>query len=294
MQVKSKVFRLIGVTLAVLLVAGLGALTPAAYGQTKGQDYAWQTLIRGGSHLGAAIRDVEPADVQRHKLPSASGAIIQDVVKDGPAERAGLRAGDVVIRFDNETVRSARQLERLINETPDGREVAATVIRDGDRVELKVTPSSAASRFGPLYALRQNRPDAPFTKFYEFATPRPLLDSKAFALRDGRFSWILGDRRVRLGVSVQDLTHQLAEYFGATAGALVTEVDDNTPGKTAGLRAGDVITKVNDDTVRNGDDLRRELARVSGEITLTVVRDKKEMTLKTKLDDEPREVIRRR
>ena len=57
--------------------------------------------------------------------------------------------------------------------------------------------------------------------------------------------------RARLGVGVQDLTEQLGDYFGTSQGALVTAVDDNTPAKEAGLKAGDVITKINGEAVRD-------------------------------------------
>ena len=108
---------------------------------------------------------------------------------------------------------------------------------------------------------------------------------------------MFSDGRLRLGIGVQELTTQLGEYFGTPAGVLVTEVDDNSSGKTAGLRAGDVITKVNDQPVRSTQDLRRLLGNASGEISLTVMRDRKEQTLKVKLNEDtetPGRAIRRR
>jgi serine protease Do len=80
-----------------------------------------------------------------------------------------------------------------------------------------------------------------------------------------------------LGASVQELSGQLGEYFGASNGVLVTNVEDGSVGKTAGLKAGDVITKINGSAVTGVADLRRNL---SGDVTITIVRDKKEQTIK--------------
>jgi S1-C subfamily serine protease len=87
----------------------------------------------------------------------------------------------------------------------------------------------------------------------------------------------------RLGVQVHDLTAQLGEYFGTTSGVLVASVADNTPAQAAGLRAGDVITRVNGETVRDGAELRQRTANASGTTTITVVRDRREQTLSVEL-----------
>ena len=87
----------------------------------------------------------------------------------------------------------------------------------------------------------------------------------------------------RLGVNVEDLSGQLGDYFGAATGVLVTSVDPDSPAKTAGLKAGDVITRVDDQPVHDTTELRRLIARASADVTLTVTRDHKELTIKAKL-----------
>ena len=73
------------------------------------------------------------------------GAVVRDVHRDSPAASAGFADGDVIVEFDGERVRSASQLTRLVRETPAGRIVGATVMRDGRRVELEVTPETRAA-----------------------------------------------------------------------------------------------------------------------------------------------------
>lgn len=303
----SLMLKLAGLAVAALGVAAVGVMVaPTALAQSDQRPRDFYSFAFG-SGLGATIRDVGEADVTRAKLASATGAVLDNVQETGPAGRAGFKTGDVVLSFDSENVRSARHLQRLIEETPNGREVAVTVMRAGERVNLKLP---IETRFGSYaYAFG---PSGNFNSLNNFNTLRELQGNLSqldrlrdnfnvtmpdFYLRDlnGRLS-LFSDRRLRLGIGVQELTSQLGEYFGASAGVLVTEVDDNSSGKTAGLRAGDVITKVNDQAVRSMQDLRRVLGNASGEITLTVMRERKEQTLKVKLQDEqptPGRTIRR-
>jgi C-terminal processing protease CtpA/Prc len=99
----------------------------------------------------------------------------------------------------------------------------------------------------------------------------------------------------RLGVSVQELTTQLAEYFGARDGVLVTSVTEDSSAARAGLKAGDVITSINGDAVRSRQDLVRGLRNASteDEVSLGIVRDRKEMTVKAKVEG-PRRAVRGR
>jgi S1-C subfamily serine protease len=99
-----------------------------------------------GSRIGVTVRDLVGADTVVRQ-----GALVDEVRTDSPAEKAGLSRGDVITEFDGETVRSARQFARLVRETPPGRTVRATVLRDGRTTQLAVTsetarPSDVATR----------------------------------------------------------------------------------------------------------------------------------------------------
>lgn len=272
--------RVVSISVVLLGVAALFVVAaPTVWGQTVRErpGVGLKYGLLGGNEIGVSLRDVDSADVQREKLPGTAGAVVDDVRTGGPAAKAGVRAGDVIVTFDGEKVRSARHLERLVDETPDGREVDATVVRNGEKVNLKLAPETAQpfsrlSRLGGLesFGVQPNR--------YAFSLPK--LNS------DTMFGRLLDGNRGHLGVGVQDLTDQLGDYFGTPDGALITAVDDGTPAKTAGLKAGDVITKINGQAVRSADELRRRLAQVSGEVTVTVMRDRKELTLKATLRDD--------
>jgi S1-C subfamily serine protease len=245
-----------------------------------------------GSQLGVMVSDL---DVKA----TTGGVHIDDVNAESPAEKAGIKPGDVVIEYDGERVRSARQFTRLVQETPEGRSVAIALLRDGKRQTVNATPGSGRMTFNwePGSGVREPRgfafPMPPEFNFdFNDRAPRRFeyrIPDGVFPLPGSRFPASRG----RLGVSVQEITPELAEYFGAkNGGALVSSVTPESAASKAGVKAGDVIVSVNGRSVRDAGDLARELADINGDVTIVVLRDKKEMTLKATIE-RPRSVAPR-
>jgi serine protease Do len=287
-----------GVVVVLMGVVALAVVAaPYVYGQSSTRRTPLTQEIRthliGGPYVGVTVRDADSADVERAKLPSASGAVVEEVRVDSPAAKAGVQAGDVITRFDGERVRSARHFDRLVTETPEGRAVEMTVVRAGENVNMTVTPEASPSPFA-LESLRGLRNfelrTIPELRNFELRMPEHFT-VMAPRLEGDLFAHLLSSGR--LGVGVQDLTDQLAEYFGAKEGVLVTSVEDDTPAKTAGLQAGDVITKVNGEAVRTSSELRRQLDRASGEVTITLIRERREQTVKAQIRETERRAPRR-
>ena len=318
--------RLMKTTVAVLAICSAGAIGLAAvvHGQTirwSASDAPAQRAIEavtafGGSRIGASVRDVDADDMKERRLASESGALLSDVDDDTPASRAGLKAGDVVIEYDGERVRSARQLTRLVQETPVGRKVPVVVSREGNRMTFTVEPE--AGRAPSVYSFTTPRapmasrapraprppsmdhyyympspPDAPRPPDAPFPPDAPLPpDPPVFELfRDG-FAYSYGGGR--LGVTVQTLTDQLATHLGAPRGVLVTSVNEDSTASKAGIRAGDVITKVDGRGIDDTGDVMRALGQAKGEIAIEIVRDKKAQTLKATIEEQPRRATGRR
>jgi S1-C subfamily serine protease len=250
-----------------------------------------------GAQIGVTVDDV------------ADGVRIEDVDPDSPASKAGLRTGDVVVDVDGERVRSARQFSRLIQESPQGRSVNLGVMRDGNRRTVAVTPESRSANSFDFDADRIGREVERSMRDLE---PRlrelePRLRELEPRLREFRFDGPfdfnfdfdglprITSPRGRLGVLTNELTPELAEYFGAKdGGVLVARVTPESPAAKAGLRAGDVITAVDGDQVRDTDDLVDELRDKDGEITIGIVRDKGQTNVKATLDQpQPRRGFRR-
>ena len=237
------------------------------------------SLRASGSQLGVMVSDLDSK--------AASGGVKIDEVIDGsPAEKAGIKAGDVVVEYDGERVRSARQFTRLIQETPEGRTVAIGLLRDGQKQAVNATPEAGNRDQGtgirePGDRAFSFRAMPEFNFDYDDRMPRRF----EYRLPEGFRLPTPGSRfpssRGRLGVSVQSITPELADYFGAkNGGALVSSVTKDSAAAKAGIKAGDVIVSVNGRGVRDSDDLVSTLQDLNGDVTIVVLRDKKEMTLK--------------
>jgi S1-C subfamily serine protease len=278
--------------LAVAAAAG-AAYAPAVHAQTpRAVTPRAVQIFAGGSHIGVSIKDVEENDAKTAKLTQPGGVLIEEVEEDSPASRAGLKKGDVVVEFDGERVRSARQFTRLVQETPAGRKATTSVIRDGQRLNVTIEPreSNALGRLEDLDTARVLRD---FGRDFRFDVPTPparparpvppappvppsVPDFETFVWRTGN----------TLGMTVGDLSQQLAGYFGVKDGVLVTSVADDSAAAKAGIKAGDIVTSFNGDAVSQPSDLRRRVQRLQDgdEFTVGVVRDKKSLTLKGKAE----------
>lgn len=266
---------------AALVAAGAAgaALAPAAHGQTARvvtPDGLEIINAARGSRLGVTVKDVDAATV---KAGQPAGVAIESVSEDSAAGRAGVRAGDIVVEYDGERVRSVRQFTRLVQESVAGRPVSMSVLRDGQRQSLTVSPEESGgfrvfddgwSGFMRPAPPRPPAPPAPPSR------PRfPEIDS---------LIWRTGNA---LGITLGDLSPQLAGYFGVEDGVLVSSVHEGSVAERAGLKAGDVVTSVNGVNVRRPAELRREVQRLDrgAEFTIDVVREKKALTLKGKTEE---------
>jgi serine protease Do len=236
-----------------------------------------------GAELGVSIRDL---DSERQK--TGSGAVVEEIRSGSAAEKAGIRKGDVITEFDGERVRGQRHLSRLVSETPEGRTVNATVLRDGKRVDLSVTPEAGTRAAGRNFEFFVPGPDrvmpGPPREHGRFFSDE-LPHAGPWRHPDGMFP----PQRGRLGIGIQSLTPQLAEYFGAKDGVLVTDVRPESPAAKAGLKAGDVITSVDGKEIEDAGALTAAVQRAEDgkALALGYVRDKKPATATATL--EPRE-----
>lgn len=250
----------------------------------EGRDKVRSLAVLGGDgvEIGVSVRDVGPNDKVQ------GGAVVEYVRDDSPAARAGIKEGDVIVEFDGERVRSARQLSRLVDETPADRTVKAAVMRDGARVDVQVTPAeSSAMAWFDGDRMRFER------RIFPYGGKR--LDAPGFTFEpdwdirrgDGTFDvFIHPEGRGRLGVNIEPLTPQLAEYFGTKSGVLVSSVREDSPAARAGLHAGDVITAVGGKTVDDADDLIDAVRKADDGTSLKIdyVRDKKSATATATLE----------
>jgi serine protease Do len=275
--------------LAGALVLTVG-LTPAGvvHGQSSKNTFVRVVQSGRGSRIGVTVADPEESD----KKDVKAGVVVDSVDAGGPADKAGIKTGDAITEFDGDRVRSVRQFQRLVQESAAGRAVSAVLSRGGQRVTVNVTPEqwSAGDDFGMrlLESPSIVRPAIP-TPPAAPRTPRPAPMPPS----PPSFEWFNGDGplailagRGRLGITTEQITGQLAEYFGVKDGALVKSVEGGSAGAKAGIKAGDIITSVNGSHVYEPSDVSREVNRLDegAEFTVEVVRDHKTQTLKGKVE----------
>jgi serine protease Do len=241
-------------------------------------------FISGGSFLGVYAEDVSKDNMGRYNLREVRGVGITQVAKDSPAEKAGLRKDDVILRFDGENVTSTRKLTRLVSEVAPDQSVRLAISRGGSEQEVSVIigkrneSMNAGEGFRALQGL-QGMPDL-----------RGLMTPEGRGGnvwkwegpgQGGDMVFAFGNNR-RIGISTMQLTKQLAEYFGIAdgQGVLVTSVAEDSPAAKAGIKAGDVITAIDGEKVDGAGDVARGInKRKEGDVTLTVIRKGNQRTI---------------
>lgn len=188
---------------------------------------------------------------------STEGVLVNEVVEGSPAEKAGIEKGDVIVSFDGKKTDSIERLTSLVRKTSPGTEVEIQVIRDGDEKDLEITIGESSS--SGSYNLSPEK----------FKIEKNMIEPFKWNFQSG----------LKLGVAIQDLTEQLGDYFGVEKGegALITEVEKESPAEKAGLKAGDVIVQVDNEKVSGSDDVRQIISEKEkgDEVSLKVIRDKR-------------------
>lgn len=274
---------------AVAVVVSALVFAPIVRGQPsprprRNLERGVQILEGRGSAIGVSIRDLNPDEAAKAKLPQGGGVIVREVEDGSPAAKAGVKVDDLIVEFDGERVRSARSFARLVQETADGRTVRATIVRNGARQTLDITPEASARPFAADIVLPDIQREV---ERGIRSIPRNLpFDFDP----DDVFP---GVSRGRLGITETTLIEQLATYFKVKEGVLVSSVEPGSPAEKAGLRAGDVITSVNGRGVENMRMLTQELRDVKpgADVELGIARDGNATTLKA---TKPSETERRR
>lgn len=290
---------------AALLAAGL-VVAPAGVGADKDDKRVEKRIVigHGGGRLGVRLSEVQKDDLAQLNLSDERGALVKAVEEGSAAEKAGIKEGDVILRYQGETVLSAAQLARLVRETPAGRTVPVEVSRAGAPQKLSVTLAEGRGRVR-VFDNDVEVPMPPMPPLAEMA-PLPELpdmpdmpEPSEMPAPPGAFRWDdgggprkflfreLGRGPRKLGIQYQEIDGQLAQYFklAGERGVLVTSVDvDGAAGK-AGLKAGDVILKFDGKAVGAGHDLRDLVRRAEGgkEVTVTVQRDGRTVDVKVQL-----------
>lgn len=251
-------------------------LAGTAFAQTSQQQRAQSTTLRGiagRGYLGVGVVELTDDRVKALKLRDNQGLEVKLVDEHSPAAKAGLKENDVILELNGKGVESNEQFQSLIGETPPGTKVNLTIWRNGAKQTVSATLDSR-----PVNVYVFGGPDFP-----DGAVP-PMPPMPAVPFSGGNVFPTIPGESPMVGFEGEALNPQLAEFFGVKEGVLVRSVNPKTPAERAGLKAGDVVVKVNGTPVttpREITGLVRSSRRKA--ISFTVVRNKKEVSLNVEI-----------
>ncbi len=248
----------------VCIVAG--AVGIVSYAQTTRPRARSSNLQGSSGYLGVGVRDVTPDIAKALGLKTVEGVLVS-WVNGEPAARAGIHENDVILEFNGQKVNSESDFTETIVGKAPGTKVNLTILR-GDTKQNVIAVLGARPLGLPLTV-----PAMP--PGMENLTPGEMRAAIAAANAVAAPRW---------GFDVTEMKSQLAAFFGVHQGLLVESVDAGTPADKAGLKAGDVITKVNGIPVTTAREVIG-IVRQAGDknVSFTVVRNKKVMTLSMEL-----------
>lgn len=239
------------------------------------------------------------------------GVLVNRVVSGSPADRAGIRKGDVITAVNGRSVESPEELADVVRAQSAGSSASVRIARrgggsqtisvrlgnrseaqNGDRDEdedWKDTPTPTPGGRPEIHVWKDGKEVDPNDEDFKMPDMRGFRgfgDMNGFQL----------NARPRLGVRLQKMNPDLGGYFGGTngRGALVVEVVEDSPAERAGIKAGDVITAVGSTNVDDPDDLIRAIANEEGRASLTLVRRGTRRTVEAELGDRSRQSDTRR
>ncbi len=202
------------------------------------------TLIKGGQitrgMMGVIIQDLDEDLAKNFHAPNNKGALVSQVAKDSPAEKAGIKSGDVIVKFGDTEVTNTRQLRNLVAATPPGNSVKVKVIRNGTERVLSVTIAKVVAETTEFGRARNNAMN----------------------------------QLANIGLSVSSLTPELAQQFNLQeeTGVLVSGVEEGSAASVANLQVGDLILEVNREPVSNIEDLQSILSKARKQVLLLIKR----------------------
>lgn len=261
------------------------------------QAYATPAGARGPSsgpqtqgYLGVDIRDVAPDQVAPLKLKDTRGAEIIHIDHDGPAGKLGLREHDVILKVNNQEIGNQEQLRKMLRDSPAGLSVTLIISRDGQQQTMttQLANRQEVERRAweqhlvvPDPAPNAPRPPRIANGFLHGGNAAPNADAGARPHRD-----FLGTTTVLsssyTGAQLEVMGPQLAEYFGVegNAGLLVRRVEPNSPAEVAGIRAGDVVLRINQVPVTTGSEWLKTIRENRGKpVSLVILRNRHEQTM---------------
>jgi serine protease Do len=235
----------------------------------------------GSSYLGIGVAEVDAERAKALSLKEVRGVEVKSVDHDSPAAKAGLKEADVVLEYNGQRIEGTEQFVRLVRETPIDRQVKLLVWRNGSSETLTATIGHRMDQYSfrtgdgedgdVTIEVPPMPPMPPMPEMPAMPEMPTMPDVRVYGL----------SRTGLLGIDCEPLGSQLAGFFGVKDGVLVRSVAKDSAAEKAGMRAGDVVVKVDGEAVTAVHEITRlvHAARAKRTFPVVVVRDRKETTL---------------
>lgn len=247
---------------AVALTVAVLALSAAAWAGPNSD--AW---------MGIYTQTVDPDLKEAFNLDSDHGIVVKMVIPDSPADKAGLKQGDIILMLDKQRLINADDLVAYVQDHKPGDKLDVRVSRQGVEKDIEVQLGE-----------RSNYSD---DRDYLFGmmNQAPHTYSKTYKFYDSKYA------DSYIGVTLQSLNSQLGEYFGVKdgQGALITEVLADSPAEKAGLKAGDVVVAVDGEAVSDPSGVQKVVAAKNegDKIDVRVIRNHAEKQFAFEVEKSP-------
>lgn len=269
--------------------------------------------------LGAGVQSVDSDLADRYDLDVKYGVLINDVVRNSPADDADLEEGDVIVAYNGNKVFDFDDLTDYLDDSKRNDKVILTIYREGDKFDVNVKLDKSTRYYQKrrgynfnfdddfdfdfddnFYVYTPKAPKAPRALRAPVALRAPrapraprisnsVVDLTSYAGSSSRYRYSTRDRAF-MGVLLSDLSDQLGEYFGVKRGrgVLITEVVEDSPAEEAGLVAGDVITSIDNEKMYEYSDIQEVLGdyEPGDEVSISFIRNKKSKEIKLTLDED--------
>jgi len=287
---------------SIYVALGIAAVGVGTAGSSLGQDptpharaaanHAIHIYSSGGSYLGIGVAEVDAERAKALNLKEVHGVEVKSVDENSPAAKAGLKEGDVVLEYNGQRIEGTEQFVRLVRETPVDRQVRLSVWRNG---AVESLTAGIGRRPAERFSIRNDDGDDLTVEVPEMPPmpPMPPMPSMPATPPTPEIAplpdWphvLNSGRSGMLGIESETLSSQLAEFFGVKEGVLVRSVTKNSAAEKAGIRAGDVIVKVDGESVSSPREISSILrsARAKKNFSVVVMREKKEVTLSVTME----------
>lgn len=217
----------IGINTAIVATGqGIGFAIPINMAKDMLQSLKTKGKVVRGS-LGVRIQEVTPEIAKNFGLKEPQGALVADVIEGSPADKAGIKSGDIIVSYNGKDIKNRDALPKLVAATEIGKKVKVGIIRDGKRIDLEVVVGELQDET----VVASKKPDV----------------EKDF------------------GLIVQNITPEIARHLKLkdTRGVIVTEVEPNSPAYNADIREGDIIIKIGKKTIKNVNDFKEALKKAN-------------------------------